>query len=68
MAFPQHLYRDPLDQLIQAEAFTCKGCALETRNEAFGTVVRLCSLKNADGTPKKHGRRCAQYQEQGSDQ
>ncbi|WP_454751661.1 hypothetical protein [Cupriavidus necator] len=68
MAFPQHLYRDPLEQLIKAESFTCRGCALQVRNELFGTIVFTCSLKNADGTPKKHGRRCSKYQEEGSDQ
>lgn len=68
MALPHYAYRDPLEQLIRAEEFTCRGCALQVRNELFGTVVFTCSLKNADGTPKKHGRRCNQYQEKGRDQ
>ncbi|SCU75556.1 conserved hypothetical protein [Cupriavidus necator] len=67
MALPHYAYRDPLDQLIKAEEFTCRGCANQARNELFGTVVFTCSLKNADGTPKKHGRRCPKYQEQGRD-
>ncbi|MGH8431459.1 MAG: hypothetical protein ACREUF_13760 [Solimonas sp.] len=68
MALPHYAYRDPLNQLIRAEEFTCRGCQHQTRNELFGTVVFTCSLKNADVTPKKHGRRCSKYQEEGRDQ
>jgi hypothetical protein len=67
-ALPHYAYRDPLEQLIKAESFTCRGCQHQVRNELFGTVLMACGLKAADGTPKKHGRRCNQYQEEGSDQ
>lgn len=63
MAFPRHLYRDPLEQLIQAEQFTCRGCTHQAKNELFGTIVFTCKLKNRDGTPRKHGKRCSKYEE-----
>jgi len=65
MALPHHCYRDPLDQLIKAESFTCRGCDHQARNELFGTIVFTCKLKNRDGTPRKHGKRCHKYKEEG---
>ena len=62
MALPHHLYRDPLEQLIRAEEFKCRGCAHEERKELFGTVIYVCKLKNRDGTPRKHGKRCNRYE------
>lgn len=61
MAFPMHRYRDPLEQLLQAESYTCRGCSHQVKNEFFGTVLMTCGLKTADGTPRKHGRRCSAY-------
>ena len=68
MAFPQHYYRDPLEQMIRAEEFTCRGCVNQVKKELFGTVLMTCGLKAADGTPRKHGRRCKDYKTTGSNE
>ena len=64
MALPHHAYRDPLEQMLRAESFTCRGCIQRVRNELFGTIVFTCRPKMADGTPRKEGRRCNQFEEQ----
>jgi len=53
MALEFRLYRDPLEILINEEARTCKGCAIE--REALG--------KKYCGLDKQWGKRCKQYQE-----
>lgn len=58
---PHWAYRDPLEQLIRAESFRCTGCTHEERKELFGTVIHVCTLKNRDGSPRKHGQRCNKY-------
>lgn len=61
MALPQHAYRDPLEQLLRAESVTCRGCTNQIHHELLGTTITTCSLKDADGRPRKHGRRCKDY-------
>ncbi|MRT30875.1 MULTISPECIES: hypothetical protein [Herbaspirillum] len=54
MALPSKSYRDPLEQLIEREERTCKGCAHETK--VFNRLT--CDKKN-----QKYGRRCRHYTE-----
>lgn len=52
MTFEQWRYRDPLEQMLQAEARTCKGCAFQQK--VFGRDT--CAKQN-----QQHGRRCRHY-------
>lgn len=54
MALPTHNYRDPLEQLIEREARTCKGCAF---------VVRIWGRDTCSKQNQQHGRRCRHYTE-----
>jgi len=51
MTLSRSAYRDPLEQLLQAEARTCKGCAF---------AVKVFD-RDACAKGKKHGTRCRQY-------
>ncbi|MGL5181014.1 hypothetical protein [Herbaspirillum huttiense] len=54
MALPSRNYRDPLEQLIEREAATCKGCAFQV----VVFTIQTCSKQN-----QQHGRRCRHYTE-----
>jgi len=51
MTLPRFAYRDPLEQLLEREARSCKGCAF-----AIKVLGRDTCTKG-----KKHGTRCRQY-------
>lgn len=57
-ALPRRQYRDPLDQLIEAEAETCKGCR-------FRTVDRdgTARCKNPRQVQIVADKRCIEYEE-----
>jgi len=51
MTLPRHAYRDPLEQLLDREARTCKGCAFAVKVFDRDTCTK----------GRKHGTRCRQY-------
>jgi hypothetical protein len=57
-ALPRRQYRDPLDQLLEAEAETCKGCRFRTP-ERDGTA--RCRNPRVDQVLAD--KRCDEYQE-----
>ncbi|MDR5825808.1 hypothetical protein [Caballeronia sp. LZ043] len=48
-------FRDPLQQLIEKEGSTCKGCPHERTYDFIGTMQTICAIG------KNHGHRCEQY-------
>lgn len=54
-ALPRHMYGDPMQAAMRAEAESCKGCEHERKEQTFSQVFMLC---NKD---KKHGKRCSRY-------
>ncbi|WP_079218917.1 hypothetical protein [Herbaspirillum robiniae] len=58
MALPGYAYRDPLQQMLDAEARSCKGCAFQTK--AWGKET--CSKQD-----QKYGRRCRHYTDREQD-
>ena len=57
-ALPRRQYRDPLDQLIEAEAETCKGCRYRTPD---GTGTARCA--NPRRSEVLAERRCDEYED-----
>jgi hypothetical protein len=56
-ALPHRMYRDPQEQLLEAEAETCKGCRWRTPD---GDVTRCRNPRAAQVLADK---RCDEYEE-----
>lgn len=54
-ALPRHMYGDPMEAAIRAEAKSCRGCAHEVVERWFGENRTICAKD------KKHGTRCNRY-------
>lgn len=52
MALRHFEYRDPLQQLIEREEQTCKGCAFQ---------IKVLGRETCSKQKQQHGRRCRHY-------
>lgn len=57
MALPMHLYKDPLQILIERESRSCKGCTYFFTERVFGEEKRFCKKR------KVPDRKCSNYRE-----
>lgn len=57
-ALPRRMYRDPQEQLLEAEAETCKGCRFRTMGR--DGVARCRNPRRAEVLAEK---RCDDYEE-----
>ena len=60
MALPNHLYRDPLEIMMNREAKTCKGCRFHEAHSVFDRAIEICRLG------RKKLRKCGMYAEKGA--
>lgn len=58
-ALPRRMYRDPAEQLLEAEAETCKGCV--HREVSHGGAREYCG--NPDVKQLLADQRCDEYEE-----
>jgi hypothetical protein len=57
-ALPRRMYRDPAEQLLEAEAQTCKGCEFRRVDQAG-----IARCKNAARRELLADKRCDEYEE-----